>query len=297
MIMLLASAVLDSSRRSVGVRKMNPQPSSSSPVLATVAGAARTGRSSSRPIARMPRADSRKLTALAATVVTGPKMPISAPPSGGPSRVAVQVVDSKRVLARSRCSRGTSDFRHEPLAAVNVMSAAATRTATRTSCPNRSQPSAYASGTLSTAAKRTRSMAIITGRLRRNSTHGPSGTATSAPTASPAAASIDTSRALAWSTSTASSGKASKASQVPRVLMANAAHSQPNCRPSRPRPTTALPCDVVRPGPGRTRPPPACQPPKLLKSILSRSTVPAPSTAITCPEMKRAASVHRKRTR
>ena len=43
------------------------------------------------------------------------------------------------------------------------------------------------------AANRVRSIATITGRLRRNSTHGPSGTATAAPTASPAAASSDTS--------------------------------------------------------------------------------------------------------
>ena len=42
------------------------------------------------------------------------------------------------------------------------------------------------------AANRIRSIAIITGRLRRNSTHGASGTATSAPTASPAADSADT---------------------------------------------------------------------------------------------------------
>ena len=36
-------------------------------------------------------------------------------------------------------------------------------------------------------------MAIITGRLRRNSTHGPSGTAISAPTAGPTADRADTS--------------------------------------------------------------------------------------------------------
>jgi hypothetical protein len=40
-----------------------------------------------------------------------------------------------------------------------------------------------------TAANRIRSMAIITGRLRRYSIHGPSGTATTAPAASPTAAS------------------------------------------------------------------------------------------------------------
>ena len=40
-------------------------------------------------------------------------------------------------------------------------------------------------GTLSSAANRVRSIATITGRLRRNSTHGPSGTATAAPTAAP----------------------------------------------------------------------------------------------------------------
>ena len=57
-------------------------------------------------------------------------------------------------------------------------------------------------------ANRARSVAIITGRLRRNSTHGPSGSAISAPTAGPTAASADTCAGLASSTSTAISGKA-----------------------------------------------------------------------------------------
>jgi len=73
------------------------------------------------------------------------------------------------------------------------MSAAATTTDTSSSWAKLSTPSANAAGTLISAAKRVTSIAIITGRLRRNSTHGPSGTATSAPTASPTAASADTS--------------------------------------------------------------------------------------------------------
>src|SRR5436190_1602049 len=115
-----------------------------------------------------------------------------APPSGGPSAVAVHIVDSKRPFATSRSCGGTSALRQAPLAALNVMSAAATTTDTTRSWAKLSQPSANPAGMLINAAKRVRSMVIITGRLRRNSTHGPSGTATAAPTASPAAASSDT---------------------------------------------------------------------------------------------------------
>jgi hypothetical protein len=56
--------------------------------------------------------------------------------------------------------------------------------------------------------------------LRRNSIQGPSGTASAAPTAKPAAASAETSAGPACSTMIAISGKASNASQVPTVLIA-----------------------------------------------------------------------------
>ena len=59
----------------------------------------------------------------------------------------------------------------------------------------------------------------MTVRLRRNSTHGPSGTATIAPTASPVAASADTAAGPAWRTRIAISGNASNAIQVPSVLI------------------------------------------------------------------------------
>ena len=164
--------------------------------------------------------------------MTGPNSPIAAPPSGGPSAVAVQVVDSNRPFATSRSSGRTSAFRYAPPAALKVMSAAPTTTDTTRSWAKPSQPSANAAGMLIRAAKRTRSIATITGRLRRNSTHGPSGTATAAPTASPAAASTDTSAGPACSTRIAISEKASNASHVPNVLTPYAAHSHPNCRPS-----------------------------------------------------------------
>ena len=68
---------------------------------------------------------------------------------------------------------------------------------------------------LSSAAKRMTSMAIITGRLRRNSTHGPSGTATAAPTPTPDAARIDTWAAPACSTRMAMMAKAPNPRPVP----------------------------------------------------------------------------------
>ena len=106
--------------------------------------------------------------------------------------MAVQVVDSRRALAASRSSGATSALRHAPAAALKAMSAAATTTDTTSNCPKVSAPSAYAAGMLTSAAKRATSIATMTVRLRRNSTHGPSGTATIAPTASPVAASADT---------------------------------------------------------------------------------------------------------
>src|ERR1700712_3999564 len=82
------------------------------------------------------------------------------------------------------------------------------------------------------AANLVRSIAIITGRLRRNSTQGPSGTASTAPIAGPVAASAETATAPACITRIATSGKASNANQVPSVLTAYALQSQPNCRPN-----------------------------------------------------------------
>jgi hypothetical protein len=134
--------------------------------------------------------------------------------------MADQAVDSNRAFAASRSSGRTSAFRHAPLAALNVMSAAPTMTETTRSWAKLSQPSAYAAGMLTSAANRVRSVATITGRLRRNSTHGPSGTATTAPVASPAAASADTAVGPACSTRIAIRGKAPNASPVPSVLTA-----------------------------------------------------------------------------
>src|SRR6185312_2009472 len=105
-------------------------------------------------------------------------------------------------------------------------------------------------GTLASAAKRTPSIAIITRRLRRRSTHGPSGTATTAPTAKPDAASSDTANGPACNAKIATIGKASNASQVPKVLTANAAHSHPNESPGESRRTfttmlTAAPARIA----------------------------------------------------
>src|SRR5204863_140309 len=61
---------------------------------------------------------------------------------------------------------------------------------------------------------------------------GPSGTATTAPTASPVAASADTAAGPACSTRIAINGNASNASQVPSALTAYAAQSHANCRPT-----------------------------------------------------------------
>ena len=49
---------------------------------------------------------------------------MAAPPSGGPSTVLLQVVDSIRALAASRSPGSTTVLRLAPLATLNVMSPA-----------------------------------------------------------------------------------------------------------------------------------------------------------------------------
>ncbi len=157
--------------------------------------------------------------------------------------VAVHVVASNRPLAARRSCGGTSDLRNAPPAAPKVISAAETTTETTSSWAKESRSRAYATGMLINAVKRARSIAIMTGRLRRKSTHGPSGNATAAPTARPAAASAATSAAPACSTRIAIRGKAPNASRVPKVLIAYADHSHANSRPSdrlAPMPSTPL---------------------------------------------------------
>ena len=67
---------------------------------------------------------------------------MAAPPSGGPSTVELQVVDSIRALAVSRSPGATTDLRQAPLAALNVMSAAPETTDTASSWPKLSTPKA-----------------------------------------------------------------------------------------------------------------------------------------------------------
>src|SRR5205823_12191329 len=65
-------------------------------------------------------------------------------------------------------------------------------------------------------------------RSRRNSIQGPSGTATAAPAASPAADSADTPAGPACSTRIAISANAPNPNPVPYALTAYAAHNHPN---------------------------------------------------------------------
>lgn len=85
---------------------------------------------------------------------------------------------------------------------------------------------AWATGTVRSAAHRARSIATSTGRLDRNSTQGPSGTATTAPAVSPAAESSAARAGPASSTGIAMSAKESNANRVPNVLTAYAVQSQ-----------------------------------------------------------------------
>jgi hypothetical protein len=132
---------LKNSGRSESLPRMYRHPSNRSPAFIFCADAL-CGFGSPAPMARTPHADSRKLTASATTVVTGPKMPISRPPIGGPSTTDDQFVDSKRAFAVSRSSLRTTDFTYAPLAALNAMSAAPSITATTRSWAKVSQPSA-----------------------------------------------------------------------------------------------------------------------------------------------------------
>ena len=126
----LNSAEFRNSGRSTGCRTTCRHPSKTSPRLIP---RDLPGTGSSPRMARIPSADTRKLTALARMVVNGPSAPMARPPAGGPTAVAVQAVASNRPLALSSSSLGTNDFRNAPLAAVNTMSAVATTTDTTTS--------------------------------------------------------------------------------------------------------------------------------------------------------------------
>lgn len=101
---------LKNSGLSAELPKMHRQPSNSSPLVRPADPFARSGLGSTWPIARIPVADSRKLTASATIVVTGPNTPISRPPIGGPSTTDDQFVDSKREFTVSRSSLLTNDF-------------------------------------------------------------------------------------------------------------------------------------------------------------------------------------------
>src|SRR5260221_3993157 len=147
-------------------------------------------------------------------------MPTAAPPSGGPSTVEVHVVDSNRALATMRFSGRTRDFTWAPLAVLNAIFAAATTADTASNCQKLSAPSAYATGIVISAANRARSIAIITGRLRRYSINPTDGTATTATTATPTADSAATSAGPARRTRIAISANAPNPSPHPYELTA-----------------------------------------------------------------------------
>ncbi len=93
--------------------------------------------------------------------------------------------------------------------------AAATTAETTSSWTKPSHPKKEATGIVAMTANRVRSIVIMTGRLRRNSTHGASGTAISAPTAGPTADRADTSAGPACNARTAISGNAPNPSPDP----------------------------------------------------------------------------------
>lgn len=97
----------------------------------------------------------------------------------------------------------------------------------------------------------------MTGRFRRNSIHGPSGTASSAPITRPVASSAAISVDPPCSTVMTISGNAPKPSQVPYVLTTYADQSQRKSRPNDRRPV-AMPAIKAPADPSpqtTTRPP------------------------------------------
>jgi hypothetical protein len=92
---------------------------------------------------------------------------------------------------------------------------------------------AAAIGTDTSTANRTRSAAIITGRLYRCSMKSPIGNPIAAPATADNAASIDTWNVLASSTSTAISGSAPNPTADPNALIPNANHNRRKSRDTR----------------------------------------------------------------
>ncbi|GAA5049966.1 hypothetical protein GCM10023318_19600 [Nocardia callitridis] len=74
-------------------------------------------------------------------MVTGPMTAMAAPPTGGPTIVADQFVDSKRPLATTSRSAGTTVPRYVPLAAPNAIFATAATIDTTNSCAKENTPS------------------------------------------------------------------------------------------------------------------------------------------------------------
>ena len=140
----------------------------------------------------MPTAERRKVTASIARVAVAPSQEMSSPPRGGPVLVAVQNVVSNRLFATSRSSGETRAFRWAPLAAPKAMLHVVWTTPTRHSWLYVRTPNMAATGTLPSAAKRSRSAATITGRFARNSIREPSGRAIAALAIPERAASIAT---------------------------------------------------------------------------------------------------------
>ncbi len=104
-------------------------------------------------------------------------------------------------------------------------------TKTSSKCTYESLPATYPTGTLAKAAHRPRSTPIITGRLRRNSTHAPTGRTRSAPAAPEAATIRETCRASSCRTTTASNGKTPIETADPSWLIPYADHNRTKSRP------------------------------------------------------------------
>ncbi|TWF89886.1 hypothetical protein FHX78_116934 [Streptomyces capillispiralis] len=213
------SRALRNNGRSPGCRRRYCQPAAMSRPGREVAARA-GGAGSGCRMRRMPSADPKKDSASTTMVAAAPSAPIRSPPTSGPALTQIQLVVSNRLLARRRCSGGTSAFRCAPLAASNATEAAVWRTPTTHSWLKVSRSNAMATGMLTSVTQRARSAVIMTGRLYWCSIRTPSGRAITALAIADNAASTETCNAEESSTRRAISGNAPMPTALPAALTA-----------------------------------------------------------------------------
>ena len=163
-------------------------------------------------------AEPTKLTASNAIAAGAFSRSTTTPASPGPPSWAAARLISSFELPSISCCRSTSDGRYDWYATSKNTVAIPARNATPYSCQIVSCPSPYTTGIEPSSAARATSPTTSIGRRGNRSTQTPAGRLTSRNGRNSTVVSAATSNALAWRTSIAASGSASRVNCVPNWL-------------------------------------------------------------------------------